>query len=239
MEYDNTDHVEAFAKLCAQTPARLGIGHAGARLRTATLLKLRADHSEAIDAVWSEVNEDVFSGLGFVSIQTLVSSKEEYIRRPDLGRKFSPETLAFIKNRCINAPDVQIIVADGLSAPSIEHNVRDAYEVIADSANQSGYSVGTPLFVHYGRVATMDAISEVLGAKVTILLVGERPGLATGDSMGCYMAYESSTKKPESQRTVISNIHRNGTPPVEAGAQIVSLIKIMMREKMSGVGLNI
>ncbi|WP_249175713.1 ethanolamine ammonia-lyase light chain EutC, partial [Clostridium tyrobutyricum] len=102
-----------------------------------------------------------------------------------------------------------------------------------------GYKIGTPIFVKYARVATMDEISEVLNAKVTIILIGERPGLATGESMSSYMAYESSTSKPESQRTVVSNIHRNGTPPVEAGAQIVHLIDLMMREKKSGIDLKV
>jgi len=85
----------------------------------------------------------------------------------------------------------------------------------------------------------MDKISEALNAKVTVLLIGERPGLATGDSMSSYMAYESSTLKPESQRTVVSNIHANGTPPVEAGAEIVSLIELMISKKISGVELKI
>ena len=85
----------------------------------------------------------------------------------------------------------------------------------------------------------MDKISELLNAKVTIQLIGERPGLATGESMSCYMAYESSSKKPESQRTVISNIHRNGILPVEAGAQIVYFTEVLMREKKSGIDLKI
>jgi ethanolamine ammonia-lyase small subunit len=85
----------------------------------------------------------------------------------------------------------------------------------------------------------MDQISEAIQAKVTILLVGERPGLATDESMSSYMAYESSTLKPESQRTVISNIHRKGVPPVEAGAQLVNLVELLIREKKSGVELKI
>ena len=85
----------------------------------------------------------------------------------------------------------------------------------------------------------MDKISEALNAKVTLILIGERPGLATGDSMSCYIAYEASTIKPESQRTVISNIHKNGMPPVEAGAQIVQLIELLIKEKKSGIDLKL
>ena len=85
----------------------------------------------------------------------------------------------------------------------------------------------------------MDKISDALGAKVTIQLIGERPGLATGESMSVYMAYESSATKPESQRTVISNIYKNGIPPLEAGAQVVHLTELMMKVKKSGIDLKL
>lgn len=226
-------------KIKETTPARICVGRSGSRYRTETLLKFRADHAVAMDAVWSYVDESVVDKLDFVKVQTLIKDKEEYITRPDLGRRFSEETLDFIKEKCIKSPKVQIIAADGLSSPAIDANLEDIYGIIADGVKARGYSLGTPIFVKYGRVATMDRISEALNAEVTVLLVGERPGLATGESMSCYMAYESSTKKPESQRTVVSNIHKGGTPPVEAGAQIVSLIDILLEKKKSGVELKI
>jgi ethanolamine ammonia-lyase small subunit len=203
------------------------------------LLRFRADHAVAMDAVWSYVDESIVDSLGFYKVQTLVADKEQYITRPDLGREFSTETLEGIKKNCIEQPVVQIIAVDGLSAHAINANLADVYSILADGVRAKGYILGTPIFVKYGRVATMDQISEALEAKVSILLVGERPGLATGESMSSYMAYEASTKKPESQRTVISNIHKNGIPPVEAGAQIVDLIDIFLREKKSGVALKI
>ena len=134
---------------------------------------------------------------------------------------------------------MQIIVADGLSGFAINANLKDMYAIMMDGFREKKYKVGTPIFVRYSRVATMDRISEALGAKVTIQLIGERPGLATGESMSVYMAYESSPKKPESQRTVVSNIYSNGIPPIEAGAQVVHLTEILMREKKSGVELKI
>ena len=111
--------------------------------------------------------------------------------------------------------------------------------MIVEGVKAKGYTIGTPIFVKHARVATMDKISEAINAKVTLILIGERPGLATGESMSCYMAYEASSKKPESQRTVISNIHKNGMPPVEAGAQIVQLIEILMKKKKSGIDLKL
>lgn len=221
------------------TNARICVGRAGSRYKTKTLLKLRADHAVAMDAVWSHVDEGIIDKLNFLKVQTMVKDKEQYIQRPDLGRKFSKETINYIEKNCIKNPDVQIIAGDGLSSPAITANLEDIYFIITDGLRAKEYKVGTPIFVKYARVATMDKISEALNAKVTIILIGERPGLATGESMSSYMAYESSTKKPESQRTVISNIHKNGTPPVEAGAQIVHLIDLMMNKRKSGIELNI
>ncbi len=230
---------EECRRLKKTTLARICVGRAGDRYRTETMLRLRADHAVAMDAVWSSVDEKVVEDLDFVKVQTLIKDKEEYLTRPDLGRRFSPETIEFIKANCVRSPDVQIIAVDGLSSPAIEENIADIYPVLVDGLTAKGYTIGSPIFVRFGRVATMDRISEALKAKVTVLLVGERPGLATGESMGCYMAYEASTKKPESQRTVVSNIHRNGTPPVEAGAHIVSLVEILMDKKLSGVELKL
>lgn len=230
---------DALMQLKKTTVARIGIGRAGTRFNTRTYLTFRADHAVAMDAVWSNVDEQLMDELGFVKVQTLISNKEEYITRPDLGRRFSEETKEYIKSCCIDRPEVQILVADGLSSPAITENINDIYSILVDGLQEKGYKIGTPIFIRYGRVGTMDRISGLLNAKVTVLLVGERPGLATGESMSCYMAYESSVDKPESQRTVISNIHRQGTPPVEAGAQIVDLVGILMREKKSGVDLKI
>ena len=231
--------MESCIRLKRTTNARICIGRAGDRFKTETLLRFSADHAVAIDSVWSHVDETIIDDLGFIKVQTQIKDKEEYITRPDLGRDFSSETINDIKINCAHNPDVQLIVADGLSSHAIDANIKDIYPIIVDGLNAKGYKLGTPIFVKYGRVATMDKISEALSAKITVLLIGERPGLATGDSMSSYMAYESSTLKPESQRTVVSNIHANGTPPVEAGVEIVSLVELMMTKKLSGVELKI
>ncbi|OAA84929.1 Ethanolamine ammonia-lyase light chain [Clostridium ljungdahlii] len=203
---------EIYKRMKKSTNARICVGRAGSRYKTETFLKLRADHAVAMDAVWSYVDESIIDKLNFLKAQTMVKDKEQYIQRPDLGRRFSGETIEYIKKNCIKNPDVQIIAGDGLSSPAITVNLEDIYCIIIDGLKAKGYKIGTPIFVKYARVATMDKISEALNAKVTIILIGERPGLATGESMSSYMAYRSSTKKPESQRTVISNIYRNGTP---------------------------
>lgn len=236
---DNPIDFESCTRLKKTTNARICIGRAADRFKTETLLKFRADHAVAIDAVWSFVDENILDRLSFFKIKTLIKDKEEYITRPDLGRVFSEDTIKLVKENCIINPDVQIVVADGLSSHAINANIKDIYPIIFDGVEAMDYKLGTPIFVKYGRVATMDRISEALKAKVTVLLVGERPGLATGESLSSYIAYEASPLKPESQRTVVSNIHKNGTPPVEAGAQIVNLIDIMIKEKKSGIELKI
>jgi ethanolamine ammonia-lyase small subunit len=236
---DNPHDSEVCRRLKKTTNSRICIGRAGDRYKTETLLKFRADHAVAMDAVWSYIDESVVDELEFFKVQTLIEDKEQYITRPDLGRMFSEETIEVIKNKCIHDADVQIIATDGLSAHAINANLSNIYPIIVDGVKAKGLKLGTPIFVKFGRVATMDRISEALNAKVTILLVGERPGLATGESMSSYMGFEASTLKPESQRTVISNIHKNGTPAVEAGAQIVDLIEIMMKQEKSGIELKI
>jgi ethanolamine ammonia-lyase small subunit len=189
----------AFSRLCRETPARLRTGHAGSRLPTREFLRLLADHAVAVDAVFSEADLGFLAKLGFETVQTLVSSKEEYIKRPDLGRRFSKETLAFMRKKCILSPDVQIVAADGLSATAIAHQLEDTFEVIADFVTQEGFSLGTPLFVRYGRVGAMDEISESLAAKATVMLIGE-PGLRSGQ-YGMLYGLGASKEKPESQRT--------------------------------------
>lgn len=225
--------------LIAKTPARLSIGRSGTRYTTGTYLTLRQAHAVAQDAVWNEADETTVESLGFFKVQTMVSSKEQYIVRPDLGRIFSDETSRAILENCSNRPDVQIIAGDGLSSKAVSDNIARIYPVLIEGLADCGYSVGTPVYVKYARVGTMDRISELLQAKVTIILIGERPGLASDDSMSAYMAYEASTQKPESQRTVLANIHSTGLNPMEAGAHIVTLVQAMMEKMASGVELSI
>lgn len=221
----------------SKTTARIGVGKAGPRLRTSTLLQLRADHAKAKDAVMSSVDESKLRDLGLFTVQSLCNSIDEHLTRPDRGRKLSDRTIADLKSRCIIHPQVQIYVSDGLSNSAIDANVSDMLPIMFDLFKQRGITTGTPFFVKYGRVPTMDVISEALDAEVTCVLIGERPGLAAADSMSAYIAYNATVGMPESRRTVISNIHGNGIQPVEAGAYAVSIIEKMLREKTSGVDL--
>lgn len=221
------------------TPARIAVGRSGPRYKTSTLLRFRADHAAARDSVISKTDQRVIERMNLFSVKTLCRDKEEYLTRPDLGRKFSEETISSIKERCIYQPDVQIVVGDGLSSKAIEANARDVLLSLTAGLKLYEISVGTPFFIKYARVAAMDYISEALQAKVTCILIGERPGLATAQSMSAYLAYEAKLGMVENRRTVVSNIHQDGTPPVEAGAYLVSIIQQMLFQQASGLELQI
>ena len=239
IDVPNPANEEEYRLLRSQTVARLGVWRAGPRYRTNTFLRFRADHAVAMDAVFIDVPEQVLEDAGLFSVQTLCDSKDTYLTRPDLGRRFSDETVAELRKRCVLNPDVQIVVSDGLSSTSVSANVKDVLPAILQGLKASGVTVGTPFFIKYGRVGAMDAVTEALGSKVTVILLGERPGLATGESMSAYMTYGGYIGIPEANRTVVSNIHRGGTTPTEAGAFIAELCLRMLKEKASGLDLKV
>lgn len=176
--------------------------------------------------------------LGLFSVTTKCRDKNEFLTRPDYGRDFDEESIAAIKQKCQPNPQVQIVVSDGLSSAAVDANIRDILPVILEGLKMKGISVGTPFFVKYGRVGAQDRICEVLGAEVVLSLIGERPGLATAESMSAYISYKATVGMPEARRTVVSNIHKDGIPAVEAGAYIVDLVETILREKASGVDLK-
>ncbi|EOU1468515.1 ethanolamine ammonia-lyase subunit EutC [Clostridium perfringens] len=235
---DNPADREAYLEMKAKTPARLGSGRAGARYKTITALRMRADHAAAQDSVFSDVSEEFIKKNNFIPVKTMCTDKDEYVTRPDLGRRFSSETTEIIKEKCDKNPKVQIMVGDGLSSAAIEANVEDILPSIEQGLKMYGLNVGPILFVKYCRVPAMDAVGEATGADVVCLLVGERPGLVTAESMSAYIAYKPKVGMPEAKRTVISNIHKGGTTAVEAGAHIAELIKTMLDKKASGIDLK-
>ena len=228
----------AFLDLKAKTPARIGVGRAGTRYKTITMLRVRADHAAAQDSVFSHVDEEFVKAQGFVPVQTLCQDKDEYLTRPDRGRRFDEENQAIIKKTLGQSPRVALVVGDGLSSAAIEANVRDCIPAIQAGLKSYGLEAGPVLFIKYCRVGASDHIGELTGAEVVCMLVGERPGLVTAESMSAYITYKPYIGIPESKRTVISNIHRQGTTAVEAGAHIAELIHTMLERKASGIDLR-
>lgn len=228
---------EGFMALKLRTPARLGVGRAGARYKTATYLRFRADHAAAQDTVFSMVAEDYPAKHGYVPVKTLCKDKDEYLTRPDKGRRFDEENQAILKQTLGSKPKVVLAVGDGLSSVAIETNASDCIKAI--QVGLKGYGIETPTvpFIQFCRVGAGDHIGELTGCELICLLVGERPGLVTAESMSAYITYEPRLGVPESKRTVVSNIHRGGTGAVEAGAHIAELIRTILEKKVSGVGL--
>lgn len=236
---ENPEHGQEYAELKFNAPCRLGIGRAGARYLTLPQLEFRAAHSAAQDAVFNDVDAGFVEKMGLWTVQTQCESKDVYLTRPDLGRKLSPEAADTVKSKCKKNPTVQIYVSDGLSSAAVAANIGDLLPAIMQGLESYRIDVGTPFFVKYGRVGVMDEISELTGADVTCTLIGERPGLITAESMSAYIAYKATVGMPEARRTVVSNIHRSGTVPAEAGAHIAEIIKIMLEKKASGTDLKL
>ncbi|WDP90325.1 MAG: ethanolamine ammonia-lyase subunit EutC [Desulfobacter sp.] len=230
---------EMYLKLKETTPARIGIWRSGPRPLTRSLLRFRADHAVAQDAVFNNVSDEFTQKLGIETLQSCCTDKDEFLTRPDLGRRLPEDQAAKLKTICPANARVQIYIADGLSSTAVETNAEDTYKSIVQGLTGMGIQANPLFFLRYGRVPSMDVVSELITPEVTVLLIGERPGLATGESMSCYMAYKASTTMPEANRTVISNIHKGGTPAVEAGAHIAGVIKKMLDQKASGLDLKL
>lgn len=229
---------EGYLKMKSFTPARLGLWRAGTRYKTEPSLRFRADHAAAQDAVFSYVDEDLIKEMNFVPTETKCVDKDTYITRPDLGRKFEDEEMKEIKQTIKPQAKVAVVVGDGLSSAAIEANIKDIIPSIRQGLKMHGLDFGDVVFVKHCRVPAMDPIGQETGAEVVCLLIGERPGLVTAESMSAYIAYKPTVGMPEARRTVVSNIHRQGTPAVEAGAYIADIIKKMIDTKKSGLDLR-
>ena len=236
---ENPADGEKFRKMKQKTPARLGSGRAGPRYKTLTMLRFRADHAAAQDAVWTELEADFAKEHDMLPTKTKCNDKEEYLTRPDLGRCFDEHNAKAIKGVIDTPPRVQIVVGDGLSGAAITANAVDCLAAMKDGLKARGIPTGKDIFVKYCRVGAGDAVGDITGCELVCVLVGERPGLVTDKSMSCYITYKPHTGVSESSRTVVSNIHAQGTPAVEAGAYIAELLDTILKKKVSGVALKL
>jgi ethanolamine ammonia-lyase small subunit len=223
----------------ARTPARILVGRAGPAYRTATQLELRGDHAAARDAVWAEVDlERDLPGLGLFEVSTGASGKQEYLLRPDLGRRLDEAARALLGERCPRGADLQVLIGDGLSAAAVQAQVPGLLPLLLDMARVAGWSVGRPFFVRHCRVGVLNDVGELLDPAVAVLLIGERPGLATAESLSAYMAYRPRPGDTDARRNLISNIHARGVPTGEAARRILALAGRLRQARASGVGVK-
>src|SRR6202158_1230709 len=238
------DLSEIIKKVRAQTPARLLAGRSGAAYRTNTQLELREAHAAARDAVRAEL--DLFTNLGndFVHKWNLfeacsqATTKDEYLLRPDLGRHLNEASRAEVTKRCTTGHDLQIVIGDGLSVTAVALRVPRLLPLICEGAKTRGWSIGEIFVIRHCRVGLLNEIGELLGPKVAVLLIGERPGLATAQSLSAYMAYQPTTSDTDANRNLISNIHVRGVSPEQAAQRILNLAASMMKTQKSGCELR-
>ena len=225
------------ARAAAVTPARLFLGSAGLAPRTADALALRTDHAFARDAVDTplEVTTGPLAPLGLLEVSTQVTDAAEHRRRPDLGRRLDAAARATLAREGTRGADLQVVVGDGLSATAVHVQVPDLLPRLHALATARGWSWGRPVAVRYCRVGVLNDIGEVLDPTVVVLLVGERPGLGTAESLSAYFAHRPRPGCTDADRNLISNIHARGTPVPEAAARIVAFAAALMAAGRSGV----
>ena len=235
---------EIVEKVRLRTPARLLAGRAGGAYRTSTQMELRAAHAAARDAVRSEFNLEQHLGREFIQrfgifeVSCAVRSKDEYLLRPDLGRRLSAESAQKVANSCSSGPDLQLIVGDGLSTTAVSKQVPALLPLLMEGAKQRGWTTGRSFAVRFCRVGILNAIGDLLRPRVAVLLIGERPGLATGESLSAYMAFQPRSGCTDADRNLISNIHARGVSPQDAAHRILNLAATMMRKQLSGTRIR-
>jgi len=240
----NSEWPELVRKIRARTPARILVGRAGPAYRTETQLQLREDHAAARDAVRAQLDVNAAFGAGFIDkwklfeVGTRAMSKDEYLQHPSLGRAFSDAACGEIVRRCGVGRDAQIAIGDGLSVPAIGAQIPQLLPLLIEGAGARGWSVGETFIIHHCRVGIVNEIGELLRPRIVLLLIGERPGLATAESLSAYMAYQPDRTHSDANRNLISNIHGRGLSAEDAAARILNLCAQMMSLRASGVTLK-
>jgi ethanolamine ammonia-lyase small subunit len=235
------DWSKAIQAIRARTPARILVGRSGLAYPTATQLELRQDHAAALDAVHAELNLERDFGREFIERRQLIEvrsqarDKIEYLMRPDLGRRFDEASRHEIIRRCPPKADLQVVIGDGLSAAAVATQIPGLLPPLEQEAKKQGWNFGQTFVIRYCRVGILNDIGEILAPEVVVLLIGERPGLATAVSLSAYLAYRPRATHTDAQRNLISNIHERGVPPETAAKRIVSLAIEMRRMQASGV----
>ncbi len=228
---------DLFAKFRSVTRARVGLGRAGDGLPTKPLLEFQMAHAKARDAVNAAADfasiATALSPLPVVEVHSAADNRAIYLRRPDLGRQLrESDRVKFTPAPC----DVAFVVADGLSAAAV--NAHAAEMVKATAALLAGVSIGPIVLANQGRVAIGDDIGDALGARLVIVLIGERPGLTAADSLGAYLTFAPKPGTQDSARNCISNIHGGGLSIAEASHKAAWLAREALRIGETGIGLK-
>ncbi len=212
--------------------------------RTATALELRRDHAATVDAVHAELDltrdlgTDFVRQFGLFEVSTAAASKIEYLSRPDLGRRLNSEARDLLWRRCPYGAELQVVIGDGLSATAVATQVPTLLPALLDAAAHRGWQIGQPFVVRHCRVGVLNDLGEKLDSQVVVLLIGERPGLATAESLSAYLAYRPRPGDTDARRNLISNIHSAGVSREEAVERILSLAAQLRGQQRSGIAVK-
>ncbi|QUW66244.1 ethanolamine ammonia-lyase subunit EutC [Pseudomonas synxantha] len=230
-----------------RTPARIALGRAGTSLPTDPLLDFQFAHALARDAVHTALDTQQIAaglqqlGLDSLQLKSAAVDRDTYLQRPDFGRKLHDESDAFLKNYAAERGqtfDLAIVVADGLSALAIQRHTVPFLQRLTENFVEEGWSVAPVCFVQQGRVAVADQVGEILGAKMTVILIGERPGLSSPDSLGLYFTYGPKVGLTDASRNCISNVRLEGLPYGTAAFRLMYLMREACKRQLSGVDLK-
>jgi ethanolamine ammonia-lyase small subunit len=234
---------EIVRKIRERTPARIFVER-GAAYSTKMSLELRSAHASAVDAVWTEFDlqkdlpPEFVARWSFFQVSSRAETKSQYLLRPDLGRTLSESAKSLIAQRCSKAPDIQIVIGDGLSSAAVRAQVPPLFQLLQQRVRARAWSIGQSFFVRYARVGIMNDVGDLLSPRVIVLLIGERPGLATAESLSAYMAYAPRSGHTDADRNLISNIHVRGVSVDQAVDRIINLATQMTALKRSGIALK-
>ncbi len=229
-----------FAELAAKhTTALVGIGHVGTRYATDVVLQFQAELAVAHQAVAMTLPEGWAAQNGMLPLRSRVEDHRQFLLRPDLGRRLDEASLGLLRQQAKKGVDIQPILADGLSAVATMGSGVELLKHFTAACEARGMSVGTPMCARFARVWLEDEIGETVQAKVAAILLGERPGLGTGDGLSAYLIHAPKIGKTDGDRNMMSNIHARGTPPAQAGARLAVLVSAMLAQGTSGVSLDL
>lgn len=236
---------ETLQALRTVTNARIALGHTGAGLPIRAHLDFQLAHALARDAVNLPLDLDALAHQlqphRTLVLQSLVDTQAVYLQRPDLGRRLHADSSALLDNYAdANAPaDIAIIIADGLSSTAVRNHASALVKRLLSKLQASTYTLAPMIYlVRFGRVAIGDEIGELLRARMSIVLIGERPGLSSPDSLGIYFTYRPRLGRTDAERNCISNIHANGLSYTNACQKLLYLIDEASRLQLSGIELK-
>lgn len=226
-------------RLVALTPSGIAVGRAGNRFRTDLYLRTREGQADARDAVHSEVAADWPTKHGLIALQTRCRDRHEYLLFPNQGRRLDDLSRATVETHRNTRPDVQLIVGDGLSPNAVTQNGESTLTAIDRALASAGLRRGVGFYVKYARIGVADEIAVLTGARASVMLVGERPGLGAGDSLSVYIAVAPKLDQDNAEKNCISNVRPIGIKAHEAAAQTVTIVKRGLERGVGGVALGL